>query len=212
MHLINKDLPSIEYRSYLSILKITVSEFLCYRLPWIRFGCHDTNHYLSRVCLIINMTYQRMFSTTDKMSVASVSGTAYLRSGVRIYGRYFVAQSCVVCMDLSFIRLIWPLYYLTFDIRILMSPSIPLRFVHVNNKISITSTTARGQQSGNQECTIQRNWQHCAYTKQDENKQYKRKTQHRKLNEWTTRNSLKNGRKPMCSRRVADITSCKTHQ
>jgi len=119
-----------------------------------------------------------------KTSATNGAGTAYLPELTPAPRSVFVAQSCVFCMNLSFTRLIWPLYYLPFELRLLVSPSIPLSFFHANNKISITSKNARGQRSGIQEWTIQRHWQHCAYTKQDENKQYKRKTQHRKLKEW----------------------------
>ena len=189
VHLADNDLPYTEYRRLL-FRNFCVIDYHRY-VPFVI----SINQSFPRLWFIIDMTYHRNFSMKYKTSATNGAGTAYLPKLTPTPRSVFVAQSCICYMDLSFTRFIWPLYYLPFELRL----SIPLSFFHANNKISITNENARGQQSDNQEWTIQRHCQHCAYTKQDENKQYKRKTQHRKLKEWATWTSLNNGSEPTCS-------------
>ena len=131
VHLADNDLPYTEYRRLL-FRNFCVIDYHRY-VPFVI----SINQSFPRLWFIIDMTYHRNFSMKYKTSATNGAGTTYLPKLTPAPMSVFVAQSCICCMNLSFTRLIWPLYYLPFELRL----SIPLSFFHANNKISITNKT-----------------------------------------------------------------------
>ena len=100
----------------------------------------------------------------------------------------------------------------TFKVNNNLIKIIHLIYFKIDNRPTLIKINVRENPRDNQEWTIQRSWKHLVHKTQDEDKQNKQKTQHRKLKTLTTRTSSKtgvNGEQFLLLKKVSAYHTCK---